>query len=309
VLTPILLDHRGRDGSTLMMRLLRSSPAIAVPGPYPYEKKYFAYLWRWSRMLERRDQSELWTYVDLVSLTYEPTKPLIGPPPWQSDLLAGGDSSMSRHMFDEAWREFSDRAAAEVRAEHGDPAAEVRYYAEKHQDTRSIDLADLPPIKVIVLVRDPRDMFVSFDSFDAKRRAEGGPPFEGAVPAPWESEEDRITRFIERERERMRWIAALDPDGEPPVFRYEDLVTDLAGQARRLERWLSVELDPKGATADAELRDRHISAPTPEESVGRWRRELEPRLAERFGRELGDELAALGYEVEAADRPGQPSRD
>jgi hypothetical protein len=306
VLTPILLDHRGRDGSTLVMRLLRTSPGIAVPGPYPYEKKYFAYLWRWSRVLERQDQSELWSYIDLVSLAYERGKPLIGPPPWSSDLLRGGGSSISRHMFDEAWRELSRRAATQVAAEHGSSPGDVRYYAEKHQDTRAVDLTELPPIRVIVLVRDPRDMFVSFDSFDAKRRAEGGPRFEGAVPAPWESEGDRITHFIERERERMRWIATLDPDGEIPVFRYEDLVTDLPEQARRLEAWLSVELDPQAVTADAELRDRHVSAPTPEESVGRWRRELDPRLAERFDREVGDELAALGYELEAKGRPPGP---
>ena len=47
------------------MRLLATSPNVAIPGPYPYEKKYFAYLWRWSRLLERRDKSEWWTYIDL----------------------------------------------------------------------------------------------------------------------------------------------------------------------------------------------------------------------------------------------------
>jgi hypothetical protein len=82
------------------------------------------------------------------------------------------------------------------------------------------------------------------------------------------------------------------------VFRYEDLVTDISGQARRLEDWLSVSLDPGVAIADAELRDRHVSAATPEASVGRWRTEMDPQLAARFNRELGDELEALGYPAE-----------
>ena len=303
MLSPILLDHRGRDGSTLMMRLLRSSPAIAVPGPYPYEKKYFAYLWRWSRLLERRDQSEWWTYIDLTSLTFESMKSLMGPPVWSSDLIHDSDESMSRLMFEEAWRELSRRATAQVRAEHGDPSADVRYYAEKHQDTRLIDLSELPPIRVLVLVRDPRDMFVSFVSFDAKRRREGRPEFEAARPAPGESEDERVTRFIERERARMDWIADLGSDADLPVFRYEDLVADLPGQARRLEDWLSVELDPAAVAADAGLQAQHVSAGSPEASVGRWRDELDPALAERFNRELGEELAALGYPVEAGDAP------
>jgi hypothetical protein len=307
VLTPILVDHTGRDGSTLMMRLLATSPNISVPGPYPFEKKYFAYLWRWSRMLERRDQSEWWTYIDLASLTHEPGKSLIGPPPWSSDLIHGEDESMSRHVFEAAWRELSRRATEQVRAAHEDPAAEVRYYAEKHQDTRLIDLSELPPVRVLVLVRDPRDMFASFHAFDAKRQSEGRPGFEAARPAPWESEGDRISRFIERERSRMRWVAEVERDGTFPVVRYEDLVSDLDEQARRLEAWLDVPLDPRAAAQDQKLRDMHVSAATPEASVGRWRTELDPPLAGRFRRELGEELEALGYGVrtpKSSEAPG-----
>jgi len=301
VLKPILVDHTGRDGSTLLMRLLATSPNVAIPGPYPFEKKYFAYLWRWSRMLERRDKSEWWTYIDLTSLTYEGMKSLIGPPPWSSDLIHGTERSMSMHMFEEAWREFSRRATEQVRVEHGDPEADVRWYAEKHQDTRLIDLSELPPVRVLVLIRDPRDMFVSFHAFDAKRRSEGRAEFEAARPAPGESEDERIDRFIEREGTRMRWIAGLPSGEEFPVIRYEDLVMDLPAQARRLEEWLSVSLDPNVAVADSALRQQHVSAATPEESVGRWRAELDPELAERFARELGEELEALGYQTVAPD--------
>jgi hypothetical protein len=297
----MLVDHTGRDGSTLMMRLLATSPNVAIPGPYPYEKKYFAYLWRWSRLLERRDKSVRWTYLDLSSLTYESMKSLMGPPPWSSDLMHDPEDPMSKRMFEAAWSEFSRRAAEQVRVEHGDPEAGVRYYAEKHRDTRMIDLGELPPVRVLVLVRDPRDMYVSFHAFDAKRQSEGRAPFVGARPAPGESEEERIERFVDRERSRMRWIAEIESAGTFPVVRYEDLVTDLAGQARRLEDWLSIGLDADAAAGDAELRKLHVSAPTPEASVGRWRTELDPGLAERFSGEFRDELAALGYSVEATE--------
>ena len=78
---------------------------------------------------------------------------------------------MSRQMFDLAWREFSRRAANQVRAEHGDPSAEVRYYAEKHMDTWLVDLDELPPLNLLVLLRDPRDTFVSFHAYDAIRES------------------------------------------------------------------------------------------------------------------------------------------
>ena len=296
-LTPILVDGTGRDGTTLMMRLLGTSPEIAVPGPYPYERKYFAYLWRWSRLLERHDKSELWTPGDLASLARERDTPLVGPPLWPLTLSPsseGPEASISRKAFDAAWAEFSRRAANQVREEHHDPRAEVRHYAEKHQDTWLVDLDELPPLNVLVLLRDSRDTFVSFQAYHAIRQARGD-VFEAAMPGLGETPDDRTNRFIERERDRLRWIAGLSRDHAYPVFRYEDLVTDLPGQARRLEDLLSVRLDPEAAAGDTEMRALHVSAATPEESVGRWKREMSPELAEQFNRELGEELEALGY--------------
>src|SRR5262249_40991620 len=159
---------------------------------------------------------------DLGSMKWDAGKPLIGPPPFESPLLgAEGDAEpMSRYAFEATWGEFSRRAARRVRGERGDAGADVRYYAEKHQDTWLVDLARLPPLLVLVLLRDPRDTFVSFQSFDAKRRREGTGTFVGAESAPGESEAERIDRFIAHERERMRWIAGFRHNEEFPVFRY-----------------------------------------------------------------------------------------
>jgi hypothetical protein len=313
-LLPILVDCTGRDGSTMMMRLLATSPEIAAPGPYPYEKKYFAYLWRWSRLLQRSDKTDLWTQSDLVSLAQEAGKPVIGPPRWPSSLLSAAGTTqlpMSRRMFNAAWREFSRRAADQVREEQGDPNAEVRYYAEKHQDTWLVDLGRLPPLNVLVLLRDPRDTFVSFHAFHAKRRRERRGMFEAALPAAGETPEQRTARFIERERERLRWIAGLSSGERFSVFRYEDLVRDLPREARRLEDWLSVRLDPQVAASDTEWLDLHVSSQTPETSIGRWKREMQREVAELFNRELRTELEALGYEaggLGARRRASQASR-
>ena len=149
-LTPILVDYSSRDGSTLMMRLLHSSPQIAVEGPYPYERKYFAYLVRWARLLDRVEWSgEEWSPDDLGSLNQESLRVLLGPPPWNPRRAfepAPGGEPLSAVCLDFAWRQFSRRAA--LAAAGGDPkrARGYAYYAEKHLNTRLVDIGQLPSL-------------------------------------------------------------------------------------------------------------------------------------------------------------------
>lgn len=288
-LTPILVDYFTRDGSTLMMRLLASSPQIAVEEAYPYERKYFSYLWRWSRVLERGEwPEEAWGPRAFGSLTQERTTPVVGPLPWRPrDLIESGaeEESMSERCFELAWAEFSRRAARWTRAQPGNEAADVRYYAEKHLNTWMIDPAELPPVKVVVLLRDPRDTYVSIDAFDQTKRA------------TMAGNRDRLYQVIERQRHRLRWIAGLLESGDSPVVRYEELVRDLPAVAAQLQAWLGVELQPEAVAGDKVLRRRHMTAKSPEESIGRWREELDPEVAETMTRELGPELTAVGIEV------------
>jgi hypothetical protein len=294
-LTPILVDYASRDGSTLMMRLLHSSPQVVVEPPYPYEHKYFAYLVRWSRLLDRPDwPGDQWSGSDLASLAQERNAALLGPPPWfpRAGFEPGArEEPMSKRCFRFVWRQFSRRAAlaAADGSLHG--AQKVVYYAEKHLKTWLIDLEELPPLRVIVLLRDPRDVFVSIRAFNASR--DPGAPLIGQLPG--EVEESWRDRYLRQQRERLRWIAGLGEDDEWPVIRYEDLVRDLAGEARRLERALSIQLDPESVLSDEELRNRHATSASGEVSVGRWREELSRREAKLFERALADELAALGF--------------
>src|SRR3954462_10462661 len=91
-LQPLLVDYFTRDGSTLMMRLLATSPQIAVGGGYPYEHKYFAYLFRWAHLIERTDwPGKIWNANGLATLTQEQQMPMMGAPPWKPrELLEGG---------------------------------------------------------------------------------------------------------------------------------------------------------------------------------------------------------------------------
>ncbi|OLE36603.1 MAG: hypothetical protein AUG48_06855 [Actinobacteria bacterium 13_1_20CM_3_68_9] len=292
-LAPILVDYFTRDGSTLMMRLLASSPQIAVEDVYPYERKYFAYIWRWSNLIVRQDWPEDgWGASSLGTLDQFRKTAMVGPPPWTPRPLlesAPGEAEAER-WFEAVWGEFSRRAAARTREDHGSQAP-VLYYAEKHMNTWLVALEHLPPLKLIVLLRDPRDTWVSINSFN-ELRGTGGLGRDRAG-----SYEEHLEHVLRRQRERLAWIAGLLDAGEVPVIRYEDMIEDLPGVARRLEQWLGVELDPAGAASDRQMRFQHVSAANPQASLGRWKTELEPRVAERFARELGPELRAVGLEV------------
>jgi glycosyltransferase involved in cell wall biosynthesis len=297
-LTPILVDYFTRDGSTLMMRLLGSSPQIAVEMSYPYERKYFAYLWRWSQLLDREDwPDQLWGPQGLGSLTQLRSSAMMGPPPWRPRPLIRSlpdEPSMAQRTFELAWREFSQRATRAHRSEIGSASADagpVRYYAEKHLNTWKVPLAQLPPLKVIVLLRDPRDSWISINAFNDVRGG-GGLGRDRAG-----SREEHLDNVIRRQRERLRWIAELQEKSDIPVVRYEDMVRDLPGTAARLGEWLEVEIDAEPAARDKDTRLKHMTASTPEQSIGRWREEMEPEVAEKFSRELGPELRALDIDA------------
>jgi hypothetical protein len=229
--------------------------------------------------------------------------PMMGAPPWKErELLepAAGEEDLSDHAFRAVWEEFSLRAAAQTRKHHGRPDAEVRYYAEKHLSTWRVDLDRLPPIRVVALLRDPRDTYVSILSFEKKRERTGHKRAMGRRPG--EAHEDWLERHLGRQRDRLRWIRKALESEAMPVVRYEDLVLSLEDEARRLEGILDVELDPARVIADSKMRAKHVSAATPEASVGRWRSEMDPELAQRFTDELGPELEALGFETSLPER-------
>ena len=59
-----------------------------------------------------------------------------------------------------------------------------------------------------------------------------------------QSEEEYLSSFLRAIRRRLDEMAGTDPATPVMTVRYEDLVSDLPGQALRLSRWLNVDLDP-----------------------------------------------------------------
>jgi hypothetical protein len=289
----VLVSGSGRDGTTLMMRLLGTSPQIAFDRAYPYEQRYFTYLLEWCRVLERREWSNrLWSG-NPTNLLPRPHR-LVGPIPWEDLAMIAPSRDaepMWKSCFRMVWREFSERAAAKTRNDFG-TRTPVIYFAEKYGRPWQLWGVDrLIQIRMLALLRDPRDVWASSIAFHRRREEGYFPVREG------ESEKDILSRFIRNQKTRFRWLAKISKTGEVPIFRYENLVMQLDREAERLSAWLKVDLNPDEAgKADKQMRG-HMTAATARQSVSRWKQELSTEQLALFERELGSELRAFDFET------------
>ena len=126
--------------------------------------------------------------------------------------------------------------------------------------------AALPRARIIHCTRDPRDTCWSIfrQNFE--------------FPLRWTCSQTALGRFYRRYEELMgHWRAALGDDAFLDV-RYEDVVDDLEGQARRMLDFLGLPFDP--ACLDFHRTDRlvltasleQVRRPIYRSSVGAWRR-------------------------------------
>ncbi len=295
-LTAVLVDGSGRDGTTLLMQLLGTSAEIAFDRTYPYEQRYFSYLLHWSRLpTEEAWDKDRWNLDSLAHSRILEKTSVVGPIPWpERSLISGsGERKFWQDALDAAWAAFSERAREAMRSRLGDETLPVRYYAQKNADSWAMPLEQLPELRLACILRDPRDTWLSSVAFHQRRVASG----DAFLPlGPEEPVEAALGQFIEDQRTRLRWLRTVESELDAPLVRYESLVTDLAGEAKRLGEWLGVWLD-----AEAVLRRRgdfakHITAGKVEQSVGRWRREMATDIAARFWAAMGEELAEFGYE-------------
>jgi hypothetical protein len=284
LLHPVLVSGGGRSGTTLLMLLLGTSPRVVFDRVHPYEHRYLTYLWRWSQLLRPGRAPKAWTQVAMVSRADE----MMGPLPWAEAGLVRGEDDFWRRCFLAAWEELSARATQAVEAAH--PGVAATHYAEKSPPWLAGELAGLLPCTVLLPVRDPRDVFLSVVSFVDKRGAPGFGMRPGEPPGEFAG------RFVQLQQRRLREAARALHSGTAEVVRYEDLVTDLPGQARRLGDLLGLSLDPAGVGVGDAGYQQHSTTASPADSVGRWRREMNPEVRALFSRELAGELGPLGYE-------------
>lgn len=296
VLEPLVVDSSARSGTTMTMALLASSPEVAMDRTHPYEHAYFAWLTEWTSVADSVEWDlERWNWPELAwRQSGRAGNGLVGPPPWIPrplwDVERPGEE-MGPRLLRAAWREFSEQAIARTRRDLGAPQARVRYHAEKATSAARLRELSRHPIRALVLYRDPRDIWLSTLAFDEARGFRGF-----GRPAGEEGEDAWFERFLAIQADRLRATIAERGRGDSLLIAYEDLVSQPEATAERLGEWLGVELDPAAPARELERHSSHATSPSPAMSIARWRRELEPRLSERFVAVMGPELRELGYE-------------
>ena len=277
LLTPVLIRMmEGRVGSTLLMQLLGTSPDVAFDRTYPFENSYLTYL------------------VKLMGTTVSPA-----PDGWTMEQLLYGDGRMAGFPFDPESIDrttFATRGLAAlwqafthcVQEQEGGPRL---LYAEKYWgDVTPVLTAGLAPV-VIDVVRDPRDTVASIRAFNAKRGHQGFGRAQSTDDA------SHLRRLVMGMNLRLSEFELPLPVPHLLV-RYEDLSTDLPGQAARLSALLGTDLSPDLVTSNRTAMEHHTTSPSVAASIGRWAADLQPEEAAFIERRMRAHMERLAYLTE-----------
>lgn len=229
----------GRTGTTLLMNLLGTSPSIAFDRRYPAEYRVGSYLAQMAvQTTEPFDEAR---HVGVTNFFFG-AQPSWGPLPFQSDVL--DVSSWRPQLLRGMWASASDTLMT--------ACPDARWYAEKLAvDERFLREAGIE-VFTIDLVRDPRDILASRQSFTA-----GGTDH-------WARDAKSVAD------ELAARLDELDAGPADLRLRYEDLAIDLVTVAQSLSERLGVELSATEVGRPA----KHVTTPSAAASVGRWRSDL-----------------------------------
>lgn len=305
---PLMLTSLGRSGSTWLMRMLAEHPNILVHDRHPYEARVCSYWMHFVKVLGEPAglPAPVDFYEDASRLSQFPfswTIPArrVHPPEqaavdrWYAGSHVEELASMAQNATESFYREYA--LAGERRA--------VAYFAEKSAPAGHCAWTIwqlYPRAKEIFLFRDPRDILASALAFNAKR---GYPSF-GRQRVGTDEEFTEVVRadllsLLSRWKRRSSRGALL---------RYEDLMRSPEAALREMLDTFALDSSDEvvnsmvraGNAVTAEV-DGHRTSPDGLSSVGRWAKDLEPRLQSTCNDAFRGLLDEVGYDL-ACDSPG-----
>lgn len=295
-LRPIMLTTIGRSGGTWLMRLLSEHPHIVIHREYPYEMRTARY---WAHLFKvLSDPADQLRSAQLKGFMRDPF--WVGRNPFYPDALANSPDLVGWFGRDyiEQLGAFCpasiDRFYQQVAISQRQAGAV--YFAEKFQEDQMpvITWELFPDAREIMLVRDFRDVAASKIAFEAKQLAATGKMID-----PAELSNKLMTGRARRLAQS--WTSRSD---KAHLIRYEHLIREPNDTLGALLAYL--DLDASAATIDGILRRaskdtfnlrQHRTTESPEASIGRWQRDLDPPLQTACTAAVADSLAVFGYEA------------
>ncbi|WP_157965344.1 sulfotransferase [Euzebya rosea] len=292
-LAPVFVNGTPRSGTTFLMRLLGTHPAIAAIDRYPFETRHLVY---WLHTLDvitapadRRDST---TPHDLIA-----ARRWTGSNPYATHDH-GLPFEVAGSVLDVAVRAVHSIAETTYRS-NADATATLMM--EKFCRGPLVELARriFPSTRELLILRDPRDLVCSILAFNAKRgRADFGAANAEGPAHLLRMWTDRTRRTLESYTER--WT-----EDRRMLLRYEDVVRHPQHSAQRVFSHLDLA-DPAAAAASAAkqalqdtlLRDVHATS-SDTGSIGRWQHEIAPEDL----KDTADDIQRLLDDIDSAAEP------
>jgi hypothetical protein len=297
MLQPLIVTTQGRSGSTWVMRVLGQHHSIVTCPHAEFEARVGTY---WAHVCMALSDPNSYLQPLVIALptgrwwlgcnTTE-AAPYVRDPKIVNYL--GGTGVRSLSAFCQQQLETFYRTVGAAGGSGG-----AKYFAEKYLTdpfVRNILWEWYPGTREVVLVRDPRDIFCSIESFNAKR---GYAAFDRDR---FKDEREYMRSLVRQSHVLMRIYEARRTAVH--LLRYEDLVREPERTVAALFQYLEVESGPaivrevlERASAESSAIRQHQTSRTPADSIGRWRKDLPANLQELCVSEFREILTQLGYE-------------
>jgi hypothetical protein len=288
-MTPIIVTHIPRSGSTFLMDILSRHNKIIVARHYPYEVKVAMYYALASAVMTSpgdHERSGAPTEFMRQSFTL-PFDPYNHPEFY--DVFE--DDSLARFFFNNyaaaKTQEFCRSMATKFynMLSISERKGGALYFAEKCELNNRFRLTLrklFPQLKELVLIRDLRDTYCSYRKYFVNK----------TVATP-----EYAMGVIRNSAEILLSIKERD---DPSILfvRYEDCLLNPAVALRGVYDFLGIEMGPISVGADqAKLFGVHATSASPAESIGRWKQDLVGDERETFCKAVAPFLKSFGYET------------